>query len=78
MLQRNIEVKGQSLVRLLRDVIKHTCFEGQECTAWRRLHCISADICSFKVWGAVSNSLPAGCLARLVFSFLVGELYLNL
>ncbi len=78
LLQRNIEVKGQALTLLLRNVVKHTSVEGQECTAWLRLHCMSASIRSSTVWGAVSNSFPASCLAQRLFSFPAVEIYLNL
>ncbi len=36
LLQMNLEAKGQALVLLLRNVIKHTSVEEQECTAWLR------------------------------------------
>jgi len=77
-IQRNLEATGHALILLLRNVITHTSLEEQECTAWLRLHCISASIRSSTVWGAVSNSFPASCVAQFLFSFLAVECCLKL
>ncbi len=64
--------KNHASVLLLRNLIKHTSVEGQGCNAWLKLHCISASIRS-TVWGAVSNSFPASCVAQFLLSCLAVE-----
>ena len=76
LLQRDVQVRGQASVLLLRNVIKHTS-NRQECPTWLRLQCNSAPIHRFTLWGADSNSFPASCLAQILFSFPAVELDLN-